>query len=128
MELTRIADHLRSLEEQLLDPAFRRDSNTIATLLADDFLEFGSSGRSFDKASILVELKNEPTRKASLLSDFSVRELSPNVVLVTYRATSRNLAGQPTGRSWRSSIWMHLDGRWQLTFHQGTRISELPDE
>jgi hypothetical protein len=123
-----LENRLRSLEERLLDPTFRIDSESVATLLADDFLEFGSSGRSFDKASTLVELKNEPPRKASLISDFSVRELSSNSSLVTYRATSRNLAGHPNGQSWRSSIWMQRDGRWQLIFHQGTRIPELPDK
>jgi hypothetical protein len=118
----RLEDHLKSLEERLVDPVFRIDSESLAALLADDFIEFGSSGQSFDKTSILNDLKNEPPRKASLLSDFSVRELSPGVALVTYRATRRDLAGQQIGQSWRSSIWMHRNGGWQLTFHQGTRI------
>jgi len=123
-----LEEHLKSLEEQLLDPAFRINSEAVAALLADDFVEFGSSGRSFDKASILTELRNEPVRKAFLLSDFLVRQLSSTVALVTYRATRRNLDGQPIGQSWRSSIWMQLDGRWQLTFHQGTPIPALPDK
>jgi hypothetical protein len=123
-----LEDHLKSLEVRLVDPAFRNDSESVAALLADDFLEFGISGRVFDKASTLVELRNEPPRKASLLSDFSVRELSPGVVLVTYSATRRDLAGQRIGQSWRSSIWMDRDGGWQLTFHQGTRIADLPDK
>jgi hypothetical protein len=122
-----LEDHLKSLEERLVDPAFRIDSESVAALLADDFLEIGSSGRSFDKTSILIDLKNEPPRSTSFLSDFSVRELSPGVALVTYRATRRDLAGQQIGQSWRSSIWMQLGGRWQLTFHQGTRIPEIPD-
>ena len=122
-----LEDHFKSLEERLADPAFRIESESVAALLADDFLEIGSSGRSFDKTSILIDLKNEPPRSASLLSDFSVRELSPGVALVTYRATRRDLAGQQIGQSWRSSIWMQLGGRWQLTFHQGTRIPEIPD-
>jgi hypothetical protein len=122
-----LEDHLKSLEERLVDPAFRIDSESVAALLADDFLEFGSSGRSFDKTSTLVELKNEPPRRASLLSDFSVRELSPGVVLVTYRATRQDLDGQPIGHSWRSSIWLHRDGGWQLSFDQSTRIPEFAD-
>jgi hypothetical protein len=122
-----LEEQLKSLEERLLDPAFRIDSESVAALLADDFVEFGSSGRLFDRASILAQLRNEPIQKASLVSDFSVRPLSSNVALVTYRATRRNLDGQPIGQSWRSSIWMQLDGRWRLTFHQGTQIRELPD-
>jgi hypothetical protein len=116
------ADHLRQLEERLLDPAVRRDSALVSALLADDFVEFGSSGRIFDKATTLVDLKNEPTRPASLLSDFSIRELAPNVILATYKATRRSLSGEPIGQSRRSSIWIHLNGKWQITFHQGTPI------
>jgi hypothetical protein len=117
-----IADHLRKLEERLLDPLVRHDPALVAPLLADDFLEFGASGRSFDKAAILKELKNEPDRPSSLLTDFSVRTLSPDTVLVTYRAHRRNPAGEIIGESWRSSIWVNRDQKWQITFHQGTKI------
>jgi hypothetical protein len=125
----RIEDHLKSLEEQLLnleeqllDPAIRRSPEAVAALLADDFIEFGSSGRVFDKASILEDLKNEPPHPASLLTDFALRELSPTVVLATYTATRRNPAGEPINPSRRSSIWTQVNGQWQLTFHQGTPI------
>jgi hypothetical protein len=117
-----IADHLKSLEEQLLDPTLRRDSNAVASHLTSEFLEFGSSGRVFDKAAILEDLQDEPPRPASLLSDFKTRELAPNVILATYKATRRNAAGEPIGQSWRSSIWTHVNGQWQITFHQGTPI------
>jgi hypothetical protein len=51
-----LEDHFKSLEERLVDPAFRIDSESVAALLADDFLEFGISGRgvrqSFDPCRI----------------------------------------------------------------------------
>jgi hypothetical protein len=123
-----IEDHLRSLEEHLLNPAIRRDSEAVAALLADDFLEFGGSGRIFDKASILEDLKNEPPRPTSLLTDFKTREVAPDVILATYKATRRNAAGEPVSQSWRSSIWTHVNGQWQITFHQGTPILSAPDQ
>jgi hypothetical protein len=83
-----IADHLRSLEEHLLNPVVRHNPEAVSALLADDFLEFGGSGRVFDKASILEDLKNEPSRPASLLTDFKTRDLAPNVILATYKATT----------------------------------------
>ena len=122
------ADQLKQLEERLLDPAVRHNSELVASLLADDFIEFGSSGRVFNKASILEDLKNEPPRPASLLSDFSTREIAPNAVLATYKATRRNANGEPTGQSWRSSLWTNIDGRWQVTFHQGTPIPAPTNE
>jgi hypothetical protein len=117
-----IADHLKSLEERLLDPTVRRDPEAVSSHLTDDFLEFGGSGRVFDKAAILEDLQDEPPRPASLLTDFKARELAPNVILATYKATRLNAAGEPIGQSWRSSIWTLIDGQWQITFHQGTPI------
>jgi hypothetical protein len=118
----RIEDHLKELEERLLDPTVRRNAALGASLLAEDFIEFGSSGRSFDKTSILEELKNEPTRPAPILSDFSARTLAPEVALVTYRTTRLDNSGQGTAHAWRSSIWVNRAGSWQMTFHQGTPI------
>jgi hypothetical protein len=44
------ADLLRSLEEQLLQSDIRRSAAKVGDLLADDFVEFGSSGRVFSKS------------------------------------------------------------------------------
>jgi hypothetical protein len=40
--------HLRELEESLLEPDVRK-SEVLADLLADDFIEFGSSRRIYNK-------------------------------------------------------------------------------
>jgi hypothetical protein len=117
-----IADHLKSLEETLLDPAVRKNSKQVSTLLADDFLEFGSSGRTFDKAAILEDLRNEPLHQTARLSDFAIRPLTPEVILVTYRTTREDSSGQIIHQAHRSSIWINRNGTWQITFHQGTPI------
>ena len=57
-----IEAHLRTLEEQLLQPAVRKDATRLDALLADGFIEFGSSGRVFDKQAIIYLL---PTSKRS---------------------------------------------------------------
>ena len=118
-----IADLLRQLEERLLDPAIRKDSEVVSYLLADDFLEFGSSGRTFDKPAILEALSNEPPSPPILLTHFAARHLAADAVLITYRTTRHDPSGNPTTSSNRSSIWVHRDNRWQITFHQGTTIS-----
>jgi hypothetical protein len=118
----RIEDRLNELEEQLLDPAVRRDAALVASLIAEDFLEFGSSGRLFDKTSVLEELKNEPARPPAILSNFAARTLAPEVVLVTYRTTRLDHTGRPIAHAQRSSIWVNREGHWQMTFHQGTPI------
>jgi hypothetical protein len=120
-----IADHLKAFEEQLLDPAVRGNTDFVSSLLADDFLEFGISGRIFDKTSILKNLRDEPLHLPSLLSDFAIRTLAPDAMLVTYRTTRLNSSGEPISHARRSSIWINRNNRWQITFHQGT-LSSAP--
>src|SRR5712672_1179012 len=73
------ADLLRSLEEQLLQPNTRRSADKLCNLLADDFVEFGSSGRTFDKSKIIESLRQEQQQEQSAqrsIADFSTRSLS----------------------------------------------------
>ena len=51
---------LRQLEERLLQPDVRKSVKDVMDLLADEFIEFGSSGRVFDKQQIINSLQNEP--------------------------------------------------------------------
>ncbi len=112
---------LRELEERLLDPRFRK-SAAAADLLADSFLEFGSSGRAYDKREVLEFLRNETPAVAASLADFRATPLAPGVMLVTFRAIQQRDAGGPASESLRSSVWKLAGGRWQLFFHQGTRV------
>jgi hypothetical protein len=90
-----IEAHVRALEEELLQPAVRKTVSRVHALLADDFMEFGSSGRVFDKHDIIDSLKSEfPVRRA--LTDFRALPLGPGVVLTTYRATSYGVPGEAT--------------------------------
>jgi hypothetical protein len=38
-----VEEHLRHLEERLLQPEMRKAAEAVAELLAEDFMEFGSS-------------------------------------------------------------------------------------
>lgn len=107
------ANELRTLEEKLLQPDFRRNRAAVAELLADDFREFGSSGRTWDKQQILDKLESEPPFDA-VTHDFKATELANGVVLVTYKVTAKSRT------SLRSSIWINRNDRWQMLFHQGT--------
>ena len=116
---------LRDLEERLLSAAGRASPRIISELLADDFLEFGSSGCAFGKQEVLKGLAEESdggARHARVTSDWQVRDLAEGVALVTYRVSSKDLTAGTSATSLRSSIWKHRDGRWQMVFHQGTRV------
>jgi len=115
------ADQLFELETALHKKEVRTSPEAAAALLAEEFKEFGSSGRIFDKTAVLEELKNETVDWQVVVEDFQARDLAPGVVLVTYIASKANWQGPPI-RTLRSSIWQLIGNRWQMVFHQGTRM------
>jgi hypothetical protein len=114
-----IQEQLRQLEERLLHPAVRHSLETLNALLADNFIEFGSSGRIYNKAQVIESLQQE-TPIQRTLTDFKALILAEGVVLVTYRVVEQGEPGTRPVHSLRSSIWKWIDGRWQMLFHQGT--------
>jgi hypothetical protein len=112
---------LRSLEEELLDPAFRKNREMVTAILTEDFCEFGSSGQVFNKESILEALASELPKKISIV-DFQVKSLTKDIALVTYRARSEDAQGQST-MTLRSSVWVRREKSWQILFHQGTKVA-----
>jgi hypothetical protein len=118
-----LENHLCQLEERLLQPNVRKSAEEVSELLASEFIEFGSSGRIFDKEQIIASLQMEPTVRRSLV-DFRTCILAPAVVLVTYRAVRQGTSDEQPIYSLRSSIWKLIDGRWQMLFHQGTLSQE----
>jgi hypothetical protein len=117
-----IASQLRRSEEALLDPAVRSNRTRVAELLADDFVEFGSSGRIWTREEILDLLAGENPAPIHMI-DFECALLAEDVVLVTYRASRTNALTGIQISSLRSSIWTKKPGGWRLRFHQGTRTS-----
>jgi hypothetical protein len=118
-----LRQHLRELETKLLDPAVRQDQEAVSQLLAEEFREFGSSGRTYTKAEILNTLEQEISREIVTV-DFTVQLLSATAALVTYRAQRAGTAIEPSRESLRSSIWIECNGRWQMLFHQGTAVRQ----
>jgi hypothetical protein len=114
---------LRQLEERLLQPEGRRSAQDVADLLADEFVEIGSSGRVFNKQQILESLQHEePTQRS--MTEFRSTLLAPGVILTTYRVVRLNRSDAPPLSSLRSSIWRLQDGRWKMVFHQGTPAAD----
>jgi hypothetical protein len=55
-----LENHLRQLEERLLQPNVHRYAADVFELLANEFIEFGSSGRIFDKTHSIASLQWSP--------------------------------------------------------------------
>jgi len=118
--LHELATHLFHLEQQLLQPSTRRDATTLTSLLAEDFREFGSSGRIYTRQQIIDELAAESPPTITL-SDPLCQQLAEDIALLTYRS-ARTIALKAASHALRSSLWVYRDNRWQMIFHQGTPI------
>lgn len=128
-----LVEHVFAAEFQLLAPTSSESAR--AAVLADDFLEFGSSGRVYDKPAILDLLRRRGPIDFTI-ENFRAVLLAPGVALATYEFVVRpdsaggnagtNDAGGSAGasprRSLRSSIFVEREGVWLMRFHQGTPI------
>ena len=107
-----LLDEIRELEERLLRPEVRASADTLEGLVADQFVEFGSSGRVYTKRDVIRQMLAAPSVTVKV-ADFTVLSISPDVALATYR----------TPNSLRSSIWRREGENWRIVFHQGTPVA-----
>jgi len=112
------AEAVVRLERELLDPAVRADASRVAALLHPDFEEIGRSGRLWGRDAIVQEIAADDGAAAAGLDVLGTEALSPEIILLTSRTVDAR------GSSLRSSLWLRVDGRWRLRFHQGTPEAE----
>ncbi|ATN33345.1 DUF4440 domain-containing protein [Rhizobium sp. ACO-34A] len=112
---------IRSLEETLHRPEIRRSREAVEDLLAEGFMEFGASGRVYERATIIDLLAEESDDDDGGLraSNYALKPISNDAVLLTYE-TERSYRDGSKRSALRSSIWKHNGLRWQMLFHQGT--------
>lgn len=106
---TALAAELLGLERALAERDPTGIGGGLMTLVADDFLEIGRSGRIWTRASIRGLLEG-PRSGPVPIRAFAIARLAEGVVLTTYR----------TPDAMRSSIWVRRGRRWQIRFHQAT--------
>ena len=116
-----IKEILLALEHELLSSQVRASHARLDELLAPAFVEFGSSGRIYDKQSMIHALTQAASMEDYQVDDFTVVTASEDAALVTYSCQIRSADSDLVRSSNRSSLWKLLDGRWQMEFHQGTR-------
>ncbi|MFJ5268677.1 DUF4440 domain-containing protein [Streptomyces sp. NPDC088358] len=112
-------------ELSLLDAEVRRSPERLGALLHPGFREFGSSGRLWDRASMLVHLTSTtpPGSRPITASRMKGVQLAPDLVHITFDTEGDN------GRQvHRSSLWWRTADGWRLYFHQGTPFSGEPSE
>lgn len=108
-------------ERRLLEPAVRASEELLRELLHPEFVEFGTSGRKWDRTAIVAALRRGPERSdASALSVSRMAgvELAPGLVHLTYMSDDNGR------RAHRSSLWCLTEQGWRLYFHQATPTAE----
>ncbi len=117
-----VTDGLIALERAMWTVATRGDRTWMDAHLTDDFVEYGRSGRIYDKQATL-DTPVGPFHAE--LDDLRVERLAKHVALVTYRSTAI-YGDAPQLRANRSSIWVRGHDGWRLRFHQGTACQDIP--
>ena len=112
---------LQRLEEELWCEDTRFDMDRMNELMADDFFEFGVSGRFYTRDEALA-IPPGPIDAVIPFPDFRVRLLDERIAQVTYDCTCTYDGMVYHTR--RSSIWSRTSGNWVLRFHQGTPIPD----
>ena len=110
--------HLRAFEESLLTSAVRSDPDRLLSLLHEEFVEVGRSGSRWTRAEIVTSLTIEEQRAAPATDEWELIDLSPTLVLLTYRICG------PQGSSRHTSLWDTAGDSPQMRFHQGTPIRD----
>jgi hypothetical protein len=109
-----VRDQLIELEHALWRAETRFDAEFMEQVLADDFFEFGRSGRVYARADSLAVTGDAIDAH---LRDFQLAIIAEDVALLTYVSEVQH---KTLDLANRSSLWVRRDGRWQLRFHQGT--------
>ncbi len=118
---------LTRLEESLWRAETRYDPALMDQIFADDFFEFGRSGRIYPREDLILPASAaQPIDVRLPLPCLKFTVIDTNSVLVTYVSEVRRELGN-VERANRSSIWSRRDGAWQLRFHQGT-VRQTPTD
>lgn len=116
-----VAEAIES-ELRLLDPVVRASADLLATMLHPEFREIGTSGRLWDRDTIIAALTSAGAPQPGPLTASRMRgeQLCADLVHLTFDTESRGL------RSHRSSLWRLSGGSWLLFFHQATPFIDDP--
>ncbi|MET9668001.1 DUF4440 domain-containing protein [Streptomyces sp. NPDC006475] len=102
-------------ELRLLGVPVRASAETVGELLDAEFVEFDTSGKRCDQASVVAAYRGAVPLDGTLtVSDMAAALLAPGLVHVTYRSGSND------GCALRSSLWRRTPAGWRRYFHQGT--------
>ncbi|MBT8797945.1 nuclear transport factor 2 family protein [Microbacterium flavum] len=101
---------------ELLDSDVRREPDRVRELLHPDFVEIGRSGRRWTMSATIAALEAETSRIQPETDEWLFNEVSPSLILVTYRITG------DAGSSRHASLWDLSGAIPVVRYHQGTTV------
>jgi hypothetical protein len=126
MNGTRPLEQLIALETELHRIETRRNTRRLDELLHPGFVEFGRSGRRYNRREVLQEFAGGGDMPPIQARGFELAELGPGVALLTYRSAHVGPAGELFRETLRSSVWVETATGWRMRFHQGTPADGSP--
>jgi hypothetical protein len=108
---------LKRLEEGMWVEASRFDPSFQQARFAEDFFEFGRSGRVYSRSQA-IRTDTTPLMARLPLQNLRFRVLDVNTVQLTYNSAVEYDGVVEHAR--RSSIWYRTAQGWVMRFHQGT--------
>ncbi|MDF1645526.1 MAG: DUF4440 domain-containing protein [Legionellaceae bacterium] len=108
---------VEKLEVQLLLNDMRKDESFLDSVLSEDFIEYGQSGKVYSKKDVIEHLKTESIHRSLEATNLKTRVLAEDIFQVTYVSII-----DTNSKALRSSIWKRFESGWKMVFHQGTPL------
>lgn len=125
MELELITEHIKQLELKLLQTDLRANPALINDLISGDFEEISGNGQMNSRNDVINWLLQKDNNIQWALTNFRIKVLTDEVMLVIYIAKKLNDPNNTSNGSIRSSIWKQQDQNWKMIFHQASKIEEI---
>ncbi len=120
MKNAALLEELKELEIELQKNETRRNRKRMEALLHPDFMEFGRSGRTYNRAEVLDEFGPDTMLPVIQSRNFDLVLLTEDVALLTYVSAHLEKNQILHRHTLRSSVWVRTNVGWQMRFHQGT--------
>src|SRR5579863_8250158 len=101
-----------------------KDKTTLSNLLDDGFRQFEEGLSAFGDKKEEVSAVDEFELLNYTLSDFTVKPIGPNAMLVTYLAQYEGKSGGEVskGKSIFGEVWTRSGGEWKALYMQETYV------
>lgn len=121
-KMNQLKYQLKALEEKLLEADLSLHPEIIDELISDDFEEVGDKGKVSSRAEVVSWLIKKDKNLEWVLDEFKLRSLTSELVLLNYVEKLKNSSNEKSKSTLRSSLWRNCNDRWQMVFHQATKI------